>query len=168
MWLPEKELGPGLLNLPEVEQLSQKPSFHKFQQRLSDLIGPYQGTYGIAYRVLQPLLVVYSCWSLRCLVGANSGAFDVPVCFFDLSLQVGTEPIWIPVLGGVQQPNKESLVGLLTLEPRAGPQSCELGTEVSTSFWFGSGHTKRYDRTLQTEQSVSPITIPEKVSYLDP
>ena len=25
------------------------------QQRLSDLIGPYQGTYGIAYRVLQPL-----------------------------------------------------------------------------------------------------------------
>ena len=26
------------------------------QQRLSDLFGPYQGTYGIAYRVLQPLL----------------------------------------------------------------------------------------------------------------
>ena len=26
------------------------------QQRLSDLIGPYWGTYRIAYRVLQPLL----------------------------------------------------------------------------------------------------------------
>ena len=29
----------------------------RYQQRLSNLIGPYQGTYGIAYRVLQPLLV---------------------------------------------------------------------------------------------------------------
>ena len=28
-----------------------------FQQRLSDLIGPYRGTYRIGYRVLQPLLV---------------------------------------------------------------------------------------------------------------
>ena len=28
-----------------------------FQERLSDLIGPYWGTYGIGYRVLQPLLV---------------------------------------------------------------------------------------------------------------
>ena len=28
-----------------------------YQQRLSDLIGPYWGTYRIAYRVLQPLLV---------------------------------------------------------------------------------------------------------------
>ena len=27
------------------------------QQRLSDLIGPYRGTYRIVYRVLQPLLV---------------------------------------------------------------------------------------------------------------
>ena len=26
------------------------------QERLSDLIGPYWGTYGIGYRVLQPLL----------------------------------------------------------------------------------------------------------------
>ena len=29
-----------------------------FQQRLSDLKGPYQGTYGIAERVLPPLLVI--------------------------------------------------------------------------------------------------------------
>ena len=33
-----------------------------YQQRLSDPIEPYQGTYGIAYRALQPLLVlVLSC-----------------------------------------------------------------------------------------------------------
>ena len=31
-----------------------------YQQRLSDLIGPYWGTYGIVYRVIQPLLVVLS------------------------------------------------------------------------------------------------------------
>ena len=30
------------------------------QQRLSDLIGPYWGTYGIVYRVIQPLLEVQS------------------------------------------------------------------------------------------------------------
>ena len=30
------------------------------QERSSDLIGPYWGTYGIACRVLQPLLA--SCW----------------------------------------------------------------------------------------------------------
>ena len=28
-----------------------------YQERLSDLKGPYWGTYGIVYRVLQPLLV---------------------------------------------------------------------------------------------------------------
>ena len=31
---------------------------HAFQQRLSDLIGPYRGTYRVVYRVLQPLLVI--------------------------------------------------------------------------------------------------------------
>ena len=30
---------------------------YNYQERLSDLIGPYWGTYGIVYRVLQPLLV---------------------------------------------------------------------------------------------------------------
>ena len=29
-----------------------------YLQRLSDLIGPYRGTYRIVYRVLQPLLVI--------------------------------------------------------------------------------------------------------------
>ena len=33
------------------------------QERLSDLIGPYWGTYGIAYRVLQPLLE--SLWGTK-------------------------------------------------------------------------------------------------------
>ena len=38
-----------------------------YQERLSDLIiGPYWGTYGIVYRVLQPLLVVRTKKEERC------------------------------------------------------------------------------------------------------
>ena len=32
-------------------------------QRLSDLIGPYRGTYRIVYRVLQPLLDQFVFWN---------------------------------------------------------------------------------------------------------
>ena len=37
------------------------PGPFRNQQRLSDLIGPYSGTYRIVYRVLQPLLVATCC-----------------------------------------------------------------------------------------------------------
>ena len=38
------------------------------QERLSNLIGPYWGTYGIAYRVLQPLLVLIVLTSFASVV----------------------------------------------------------------------------------------------------
>ena len=40
-----------------VELIPTATECSTFQQRLKDLIGPYWGTYGIVYRVIQPLLV---------------------------------------------------------------------------------------------------------------
>ena len=42
---------------PEFGQLRSHPCDQLYHERLSDLIGPYWGTYRIVYRVIQPLLV---------------------------------------------------------------------------------------------------------------